>query len=190
MIHTGVLLQSLLSDTRARKPPATENYKLRTQHNRPRLRKPASCAQSNGNGDPLSMKHFLPCCVLAGIVLAPMAAAQQDPSRSAAESRLRLAQVEEAEVLVQQSDVLLASLYAAGVLSSPCSVLDRPDLRRRGKVFRVVLREQDDATGRYCQSFGSGRAPFYVSLPLDLQGLQAGSYRVLVNDLDLQFTIP
>ena len=145
---------------------------------------------SIGNRDPLTMKHFLPCSVVAGIVLAPAAMAQQGPGMREGQDRGRPAQVEQAEVLVQQSDILLASLHAEGVLSSPCSALAPPALRRRGKEFRVLLQEQDAATGTLCQSFGSGRAPFYVSLPLELTGLVAGTYRVLVNDLVLEFSIP
>lgn len=137
------------------------------------------------------MKQLLPCGVVAGMVLAPMALAQPAPGpRNGIEDRLRLAQVEQAEVLVQQSDVLLASLHVEGVLSSPCSRLQAPAVRRRGKVIRVLLREQSDAAEVYCQSFGSSRAPFYVSLPLDLEGLERGSYRVLVNDMGLEFDIP
>lgn len=145
---------------------------------------------SNGKGAPLSMKHLLPCSVVAGIVLAPTAVAQPVVGMRDAQNRSQPAQLEQAEVLVQQSDVLLASLHAEGVLSSPCSVLAPPALRRRGTVFRVLLQEQDAAAGTLCQSFGAGRTPFYVSLPLPLEGLARGSYRVLVNDLDLEFRIP
>src|SRR5690606_25397438 len=115
--------QSLLSgseSTQTRR--ATENYKLHTLHNRPGRCKRASCALSNRNGEALFMKQLLPCGVVAGMVLAPMALAQPAPGpRNGIEDRLRLAQVEQAEVLVQQSDVLLASLHVEGVLSSPCS---------------------------------------------------------------------
>ena len=136
------------------------------------------------------MKHLLPCSVVAGILLTRVAVAQPVPGTPGGPERERQAQVEQAEVLVQQSDILLASLYLEGVLSSPCSTLQSPAVRRRGKVFRVLLQEKNESAGALCQSFGSARAPFYVSLPLDLDGLASGTYRVVVNELVLEFSIP
>lgn len=136
------------------------------------------------------MKLFLPCSLVAGMVLASSGLAQVPQGlRGEAEGRAALAQVEAAEVLVLQSDTVLGSIHAEGVLSSPCGSLDTPSVQRRGTVFRVQLRERDGRE-RFCQSLGRGRAPFYVSLPLELEGLPSGTYRVLVNDLDLEFRIP
>lgn len=137
------------------------------------------------------MKLFLPCSLVAGMVLASSSLAQVPQGlRGEAEGRAALAQVEAAEVLVLQSDTVLGSIHVEGVLSSPCSSLDPPAVQRRGNVFRVQLRESDSSRERFCQSLGRGRAPFYVSLPLELEGLRSGSYRVLVNDLELEFRIP
>lgn len=136
------------------------------------------------------MKLLLPCSLATGMVLASSSLAQIPQGlRGEAEGRTPLAQVEAAEVLVLQSDVLFASIHAEGVLSSPCGSLDTPTVQRNGNVFRVQLRERD-GRDRFCQSLGRSRTPFYLSLPLELEGLRSGTYRVLVNDLDLEFRIP
>lgn len=113
------------------------------------------------------------------------------------DAQLRL---EQAEVLLQQSDVLLASVHAEGVLSRPCATLEAPRVQRSGKAFRIVLREivvgepvlREDA-GRsegFCLGLSGTHAPFYVSVPLEVQGLPSGTYRVEINELNLQFFIP
>ena len=102
-------------------------------------------------------------------------------------AQLRL---EQAEVLLQQSDVLLASVHAEGVLSRPCAVLEAPRVQRSGKVFRIVLRESAGRGEGFCQGLAGTHAPFYVSLPLEVRGLPSGIYRVEINELNLQFFIP
>ncbi|HHX82438.1 MAG TPA: hypothetical protein GX696_05590 [Pseudomonadaceae bacterium] len=98
--------------------------------------------------------------------------------------------LEQAEVILQQSDILFASVHAEGVLSRPCAALEVPRVQRSGKVFRIVLREASGRGEGICQGLSAVPAPFYLSLPLDVQGLPTGIYRVEVNDLHLQFFIP
>lgn len=104
--------------------------------------------------------------------------------------RRSLVRIEQAEVVIQQSDVLLASVHAEGVLSLPCAALEAPLVRREGSVFRILLQENAVPGDRFCNALSGMNAPFYLSLPLDLEGLSPGRYRVEINDMDLQFLIP
>lgn len=99
-----------------------------------------------------------------------------------------LARVDEAEVLLLQGDTLQASVHAAGLLSIPCVALEAPGVTREGNEFTVVLAETVMEPGRVCMSLVAV-TPFDISVPLDLHGLAAGSYRVHVNDLALDFVL-
>lgn len=99
-----------------------------------------------------------------------------------------LARVDEAEVLLLRGDTLAASVHAAGLLSVPCVALEAPAVTRRGSEFAVVLAETVMAEGQVCMSLVAV-TPFAISVPLDLDGLPAGDYRVRVNDLVLDFVL-
>lgn len=103
-----------------------------------------------------------------------------------------LASVDEAEVLLLQGDTLHASVHASvhasGLLSIPCVALEEPAVSRSGNDFNVVLAETVMADDQVCMSLVAV-TPFAVSVPLDLHGLAAGSYRVRVNDMLLVFEL-
>lgn len=105
-----------------------------------------------------------------------------------AAARRPLAQVDEAEVLLLQGDTLEAAVHASGLLSVACVALEVPAVTRKGNIFTVVLAETVMEEDRVCMSLVA-ITPFDVSVPLDLGGLPAGDYRVLVNDLVLDFTL-
>lgn len=99
------------------------------------------------------------------------------------------ARVEEAEVLLLQGDTLGASVHVAGLLGSPCGALAAPQVTRRGTTFSVLLAEAVPPSGAVCQAL-QAQGYFDVALPLDLQGLPPGRYRVQVNhELLLEFEL-
>lgn len=125
--------------------------------------------------------------VMAGLRSDPLLAQVDLLWQQPAASR-PLAQVDEAELLLLRSDSVQASVYAAGLLSHACGVLDTPTVRRRGTTFTVLVAESRASADRPCMSLAPTRA-FDISIPLDLGGLRAGRYRVEVNDLILNFVL-
>lgn len=118
------------------------------------------------------------------------AAAGPAPAQTLARSEsMQAARVEEAEVVLWQGAVLAASVHASGMLSAPCALLATPQVQRRGREFRLLLAEAGSAPELRCNTLTGTTTPFAVSVPLDIEGLAAGSYRVHVNDLVLDFVL-
>lgn len=106
--------------------------------------------------------------------------ANQDGSFSLAEAKRRkLALVESATITVDSSTAE-ARVDAKGELTIACVALEEPAVVREGNTFHVVLAETPMDPLALCMPFVAV-TKFAVDVPLDLRGLQAGTYMVNVN---------
>lgn len=111
--------------------------------------------------------------------------ANDDGSFTLVEAKPRnLAEVEAASVALNQ---LEATVTANGVLSIACVALEEPGVVRDGNTFYVVLAETPIDPLALCMPFVA-ITKFAVDVPLDLSGLEAGEYRVLVNGVETFFS--
>lgn len=108
--------------------------------------------------------------------------ANQDGSFSLVQAQRRnLAQVDNVSVSVDAASAQ-ALVAAGGILSIACEALEEPAVLRDGNTFHVVLAETAQEPGEVCMSL-LAVTEFEVDVPLDLTGLEAGSYDVVVNNL-------
>lgn len=79
-----------------------------------------------------------------------------------------------------------ATLRIRGNKSVPCVSLEEAAVSRKDTVFTVVLAETLLPAGQPCIQV---LAPFELDLPLDIGGLAAGRYQVLVNGRESSFQL-
>lgn len=102
--------------------------------------------------------------------------------------RRNLAQVDSATVAVDPSFPAQAAVTASGELSIACVALEEPAVIRAGNTFTVVLAETPIDPLALCQPL-IAVTEFTVEVPLELYGLEAGTYRVSVNGVATAFTL-
>jgi hypothetical protein len=96
-----------------------------------------------------------------------------------------LAYVEELAVGVFSSDPVEVELNVVGYLANPCIELNTA-VSRKGNTFFVVVGENPLHTLVACAQV---IVPFDIRLPLDVKGLPAGVYLVVVNDKTIEFNL-
>jgi hypothetical protein len=99
-----------------------------------------------------------------------------------AATRATPAFVEDVEAVVEENTV---TLEVAGFLSTPCNALLEPAVAETDDGF-VVLLAQSPSTATCAQV----TQPFSTDVEIDVSDLDAGSYEVRVNDLELTFELP
>lgn len=115
--------------------------------------------------------------------------ANQDGSFTLAEAKRRnLARIDNATVAVDQTFPAQAEVSADGILSIACVGLEEPAVVREGNTFYVVLAETPIDPLALCMSL-LAVTEFGVDVPLDLTGLEAGTYQVIVNGVTKNFTL-
>lgn len=97
----------------------------------------------------------------------------------------QLAYINEVSVAVLEKDPVEVELNIAGDMSTPCVELNTT-VSRRDDTFYVVVGETPLQTLVACIQV---LKPFEMTLPLDVQDLPAGDYRVVVNGEETDFTI-
>ncbi len=97
-----------------------------------------------------------------------------------------LVSVDTVVVTVLQSFPVQVSVIVAGNKSVPCVQLQTPAVVRNGSVFTVILAETTLGPAESCIAVLD---PFETSIPLDVAGLAAGSYKVSVNGVEAEFSL-
>ena len=96
-----------------------------------------------------------------------------------------LADVESVEVLTLESFPVQINLIVGGVLPNGCTVIDKSVVQRDGDMFNVAVTVVQEP-GQTCTE---AEVPFEETVPLDVLGLEAGTYSVTVNGVQDSFTL-
>lgn len=88
--------------------------------------------------------------------------------------------------VVETTDSRSVTLRIAGNRSVPCVGLEPAAVTRKDAEFTVLLAETVMGPAESCIAV---LAPFEISVSLDVTGLQAGSYKVSVNDKQATFVL-
>jgi hypothetical protein len=98
----------------------------------------------------------------------------------------QLVTVDSVEVLIMESFPVKVSVAVSGTLSVPCKSLLPAAVSLTGNVFVVVLAESNLGPAESCIAV---LEPFETSIPLEVQGLPAGDYTIVVNGVGAGFTL-
>ncbi len=99
--------------------------------------------------------------------------------------RKQLAHIDELSVAVFFTDPVEVEVGIEGYMSNPCVEM-HTTVARRDNTFFVVVGETPLQTLVACAQVIE---PFEITLPLDVKGLPAGDYLVIVNGDEIDFTI-
>ncbi|MFT7557519.1 MAG: hypothetical protein ACI83D_000184 [Planctomycetota bacterium] len=94
--------------------------------------------------------------------------------------------VEKVTVEITESFPVEAQVIVEGNHPDSCTTLDSPVVTRNGFVYAITLPALRPV-GANCASV---MTPFSSIIPINVLGLQAGTYRVLVNGIQASFEIP
>jgi len=94
--------------------------------------------------------------------------------------------VESLEVLLLESFPLQAQAVVSGYLPDGCTELVEIEVERRGNEFRLTLNTRRPSGNVACTL---ALVPFEERVPLDIQGLEAGTYTVIAQDQRAQFIL-
>jgi hypothetical protein len=97
----------------------------------------------------------------------------------------QLAYIEELSVSVFFTDPVEVELGVVGYMSNPCVEMNTT-IARRDNTFYIAIGETPLQTLVACAQVIE---PFDITLPLDVKGLQAGDYLVVVNGDEIDFTL-
>ena len=96
-----------------------------------------------------------------------------------------LAQVEAIEILILESFPVQVNVLVSGLLPNGCTIIDEAIVQEEGNVFNVALTTVREP-GQPCTE---AEEPFEERIPLDVLGLDAGTYQVNVNGTESTFTL-
>lgn len=97
-----------------------------------------------------------------------------------------LATVESLEVMVMESLPLQVSVAVAGYTPTPCNELLTPAVFYEDNSFTVALAYSELGPAESCIAVIE---PFETTVPLQVEGLTAGTYQVSVNGQQTEFTL-
>lgn len=104
-----------------------------------------------------------------------------------AAERRKLVHVTTASVVLFEPAPLQASVKVRGNMTLICVALEAPLVTRVGSTFVIALAETPYDADVRCINPATD---YQVSIPLDLSGLKAGTYSVVVNGVETTFTLP
>jgi inhibitor of cysteine peptidase len=96
-----------------------------------------------------------------------------------------MAGVESVEILILESFPVQVHVVARGHHSDDCTAVDQVTSEREGNTFTVTV----STVRRSDQACSEMPVPFEQSIPLDVYGLNAGDYTVVVNGVSGEFTL-
>lgn len=99
--------------------------------------------------------------------------------------RSSLVYVDSVSVILTKSLPPLVSLFVRGNKSVPCVELQPPAIFNTSSAFTVALAETSPGPAELCIQV---LAPFETQIPLDITGLDSGTYSVNVNGTTSTFT--
>ena len=137
----------------------------------------------------LTLLAMLPAILAACSMLNPQEDGTQTPPTETSDADPGTvtgeANVESIEILLLESFPIQVNVIASGVLPDGCTSLTDPTPRREGNTFVVNL-----ATSRVEEEVCTqATVPFDKVIPLEVEGLSAGTYTVAVNGLTDTFTL-
>jgi hypothetical protein len=97
-----------------------------------------------------------------------------------------LVSVESVVVNIAESLPVQVSVTVTGNKSIPCVELQTPAIFRNGTTFTVALAETTLGPAESCIAMID---PFETSIPLDIFDLDAGTYSVVVNGIEAEFSL-
>jgi len=92
--------------------------------------------------------------------------------------------IEIADPLVMESFPLQVNIKITGNLPDGCTTIHQTESERDGNTFRIKILTLREKYSMCTQAL----VPFEVTVPLDVVGLPAGTYRVMVYDVVTEFT--
>jgi inhibitor of cysteine peptidase len=113
----------------------------------------------------------------------PTAQAQADPEP---QMLIRLAGVEKIEPVVLESDPVLVRVLVHGWLSDGCTSLDSFDQKTEGRIIKMRILTTRPKDAMCTQEI----TRFQETYPVEIEGLEPGSYTINVNGKTAQFTLP
>jgi hypothetical protein len=96
-----------------------------------------------------------------------------------------LANVESVEILILESFPVQIHVVAQGTLPNGCTMIDDITIQQEGSVFDVAVTTVREPE----QVCTEAEVPFEEVIPLDVLGLEAGTYTVVVNGVEGSFTL-
>lgn len=96
-----------------------------------------------------------------------------------------LANVESVEVLILESFPVQINLIIQGNLPNGCAEIDKVVVEQEGNNFNVAVTTIQEPD----QVCTEALVPFEEIVPLDVLGLEAGTYTVTINDVETSFTL-
>ena len=115
----------------------------------------------------------------------PTAAPTAQPTIGSTEPVRGQAAVNSVDVLILESFPVQVNVTARGDLPDSCTQIDEIITQRTDDTFRVALTTLRQPAANCTQAL----VPFEQSIPLDVVGLTAGTYNVLVNGVPGSFTL-
>jgi hypothetical protein len=88
--------------------------------------------------------------------------------------------------VTETQDSRQVTLRIAGNKSVPCVALEPVAISRKADTFTLLVAETVQGPAESCIAV---LAPFEITVPLDVSGLAAGSYKVVVNDEQTTFVL-
>jgi hypothetical protein len=93
--------------------------------------------------------------------------------------------VESIEILILESFPVQVHVVASGTLPDSCTAIEQVDRRREGRVFQVTVTSVRPAD----EACTAELVPFEEVIALDVLGLEAGEYTVIVNGVSEPFEL-
>jgi inhibitor of cysteine peptidase len=99
--------------------------------------------------------------------------------------RGQAAMVDEIDVLILESFPVQINVVVRGNLPDGCTYLDEFDVQQDGSTFEMIIWTVRDPEAMCTMAL----VPFEETIPLDVLGLEAGEYTVVVQDQSINFTL-
>ena len=95
------------------------------------------------------------------------------------------AMVDDIDVLILESFPVQVNVVVRGNLPDGCTYLDEFDVERDGSTFNMIIWTMRDPDAMCTMAL----VPFEETIPLDVIGLEAGEYTVVVQEQSETFTL-
>jgi hypothetical protein len=96
-----------------------------------------------------------------------------------------MANISKIQLIRQEGFPVQISVKINGVLPDTCTTFKNIDQRRKDYLFTINLVTQRSTT----ETCNSSEAPFELEVPLELEGIPAGEYKVKVNGVEDKFKL-
>ncbi|MDQ7091241.1 MAG: hypothetical protein Q9M50_11495 [Methylococcales bacterium] len=98
---------------------------------------------------------------------------------------IEYAPIQTVDIQILESFPVQVNVVAKGVFSDGCGNIDKTYSKKQGETFTIIITQK--RIGEVCIA---ALVPFEKVIPLDVNGLTAGSYNINVNHIKSSFIIP